>query len=100
MPPGTIIKDEAPEPTPSGLRAAVLRGGGHLLVRQLLGVGMALVGVTLLARWIGPVSYGTYAAAAALFLYAAGIAQAGIGTYLIRLPRSVADPELDAAFTL
>jgi PST family polysaccharide transporter len=95
---GTITTD-APA-TPHGLRAAVLRGGGHLVLRQLVGVGMAVGGVTLLARWIGPVSYGTYAAAAALFLYAAGVAQAGIGTYLIRLPRSLAEAELDAAFTL
>ena len=48
---------EGPE---GGLRAAVLRGGGHLVLRQLLGVGMAMgpgigsvVAAIVATQWIG-----------------------------------------------
>ena len=82
------------------LREAIIRGAGHLMLRQVLGVLLSLAGVTLLARWVGPGPYGTYAAAYALFVYVAAVTQSGISTYLVRLERDVTAADYDYAFTL
>jgi O-antigen/teichoic acid export membrane protein len=66
------------------LRQAVFRGGGHLALRQVGGMVLSVSAVLLLTRLLGPATYGIYAAALTLQLFAAILAGWGVGTYLVR----------------
>jgi O-antigen/teichoic acid export membrane protein len=83
-----------------GLRSLVLRGGVHLGLRQLLGLGINVGGVLLLTRTMGPAEYGRYAAAASLYFVSQLVAQLGIGVYLIRSEAKLERRTLDQAATL
>jgi O-antigen/teichoic acid export membrane protein len=66
------------------LRQEVYRGGGYLAARQAAGLVLSVGGVLLLTRLLGPATYGMYAAALTLQLFAQTLAGWGVGTYLIR----------------
>jgi O-antigen/teichoic acid export membrane protein len=82
------------------LARRVLHGAAYLSLRQILGLGISVAGMVIMARLVGPTAYGTYAIAAGIFTVLSGIGQLGIGTYLIRLERNPARADLDEAFTL
>jgi O-antigen/teichoic acid export membrane protein len=66
------------------LQQAVVRGGGELLVRRMLGMFINLLGMTVLTRLIGPGPYGVFVGTCAIAVYAFGICQLGMGTCLRR----------------
>jgi PST family polysaccharide transporter len=82
------------------LRDQVMRGGFFLVLRQGLGVTVGFVGMVMLTRAIGPVAYGQYSAAFAIYTYLFGLAQMGLNVYLVRRPGEISDKDYDAAFTL
>lgn len=85
-----------PEP---GLKERILKGGSFLAGRQVLSMGLSLIGVLLITRLIGPERYGAYAAALGLYQYVQNIGQAGIGVYLVRAP-STSKQDCHVATTL
>lgn len=66
------------------LRRATFEGGIALLTRQLISIALKLCGVLMIARVLGPESYGAYIAAFGIYGYASLIGQFGISVYLIR----------------
>src|SRR5207253_3175944 len=61
-----------------------MRGGTYLAARQAMGTFIAVVGVLVLTRIIGPSQYGLFAAALGVFTVARIISQLGVNVYLIR----------------
>lgn len=86
--------------TQSDLRARVLRGGLYLSIRQAAGTVIAVAGVLLLTRVIGPAQYGLYAAAIGLFVAVQLISQLGITVFLIRREKDLDAATLHTATTL
>src|SRR5215212_3530637 len=66
------------------LRERVLRGGTYLILRQVLGLGLSLLGVLVITWLIGPTNYGLYAGATGFLLFLSSVAKMGIDIYLIR----------------
>ena len=66
------------------LRERVLRGGTYLILRQVLGLGLSLLGVLVITWLIGPTNYGLYAGATGFLLFLSSVAKMGIDVYLIR----------------
>ena len=87
-------------PASPGLRQQVLRGGKYLVWRQGLGVGIALFGVLLLTRLIGPADYGLYAGALAIVTFTASVTLLGVEVYLVRREEPPDRRVYDQAFTL
>ncbi len=93
-----MMTDEstAPETAPSleevppasnaelGLKSRILKGGVFLVGRQIISMGLSLIGVLLITRVIGPEKYGAYAAALGIYQYIQNLGQVGIGVYLVR----------------
>lgn len=85
-----------PEPEASGdavpprehgnLRNSALQGGAYLAVREVVGMGLRVMGVVIVTRRIGPHSFGIYSGAAAFIAVVITVAQMGMEVYLIRQP--------------
>lgn len=82
------------------LRERVLRGGGYLLLRQGLSIGIGLGGMILLTRLIGPGNYGIYAGSVALLFFASEVGRMGVDVYLVRREGEVSDEIYHQAFSL
>lgn len=92
--------DNAVEPARQGLRGKVLKGGTLLMGRQLLSMGLSLIGLLMITRVIGPAAYGPYVAALGICQYAQNLGQAGIGVYLVRAAGEVTEQTFAVATTL
>ena len=82
------------------LRQHVLRSAGHLAFRNGVGTFIAVGGVLLLTRALGPSQFGLFAAAAGFFSVAQLISQLGINIYLIRYEGELPESEYHQAATL
>ena len=83
-----------------GLRRAALRAGLYLVGRHGLDVTLALVAEPLIARLVGPFSYGVWIAAQRVFLYLALVFALGIDVYLVRKEGETDANDYHQAFTL
>lgn len=68
--------------------------------RQLVSMGLSLIGLLVITRIIGPAAYGPYVAALGICQYAQNLGQAGIGVYLVRASGEVTERTFDVATTL
>ncbi len=66
------------------LREQALRGGAYMVIRQGIGMGLALVAMLLLTRLIGPTAYGLYTTVYGVAFFFAQIARMGTDVYLVR----------------
>ncbi len=81
------------------LKTKILRGGIYLTLRQLLGVGLSLISVLVIARVLGPERYGVVAIASSFLYFTFGTANLGLDIYLVRQPNLLEDaPEQILAF--
>jgi PST family polysaccharide transporter len=83
-----------------GLRGKVFQGGALMMIRQLVAMGLSLIGLLMITRIIGPAAYGPYVAALGIAQYAQNLGQAGIGVYLVRAAGDVDDRTYHVATTL
>ena len=83
-----------------GLRGKIFEGGALLMGRQLVSMGLSLIGLLVITRIIGPAAYGPYVAALGICQYAQNLGQAGIGVYLVRAAGDVTPRTFDIATTL
>jgi O-antigen/teichoic acid export membrane protein len=81
------------------LRSLVMRGAGHLAMRQSLGMVISLAGIVLLTRLIGPEAYGLYAAFLGVFTFLSSLSRWGADVFLIRRPPEDGTADLDQAFS-
>lgn len=89
-----------PDKPPVGLRGKVFEGGAMLMARQLVSVGLSLIGLLVITRIIGPAAYGPYVAALGICMYAQNVGQAGIGVWLVRTPEIPSDRTYHIASTV
>ncbi len=83
-----------------GLKEKIMKGGAFMAGRQLISMGLSLIGVLIITRVIGPEKYGAYAAALGIYQYVQNLGQAGIGVYLVRSHAQPEPREYHAATTL
>lgn len=84
----------------TNLRRAALAGGAYLMGRQVLSIGLKLVGVLLITRALGPAAYGAYVSAFNIYQYAIALGSAGIGVYLLRMQGEVSERAYGTMYTL
>lgn len=84
----------------TGLRAAIVRGGAYLALRQGLVIIVNVVGMLLLTREIGPGPYGIYMACFDLLGYFGDVMTFGVNVYLIRKDGDIPEEDYHQAFTL
>lgn len=94
-----VESDALPSPQNDGLRSGALRAGLYLVGRHGLDVALGLVAEPLVARLVGPFSYGVWIAGQRVFLYIAVIFSLGIDVYLLRKEGEVETDEYHQAFT-
>ena len=82
------------------MRGDALRAGLYLVGRHGLDVALGLIAEPLIARLVGPFSYGVWIAAQRVFLYLALISALGIDVYLVRKEGEVDADCYHQAFTL
>ncbi|HEX2939933.1 MAG TPA: oligosaccharide flippase family protein, partial [Rhodopila sp.] len=82
------------------LRGKVFHGGAMLMGRQLVSMGLSLIGLLVITRIIGPAAYGPYVAALGICMYAQNLGQAGIGVYLVRAAETPSERTYDTASTV
>jgi O-antigen/teichoic acid export membrane protein len=92
--------DSAVQTVRQGLRGRIFEGGALLMGRQLVSMGLSLIGLLVITRIIGPAAYGPYVAALGICQYAQNLGQAGIGVYLVRASGDVTERTFDVATTL
>ncbi len=95
-----MSSDNAADAARQGLRGKVFQGGTLLMGRQLLSMGLSLIGLLLITRVIGPAAYGPYVAALGICQFAQNLGQAGIGVYLVRAGDGVTERTFAVATTL
>lgn len=71
-----------------------------LMGRQLVSMGLSLIGLLVITRIIGPAHYGPYVAALGICQYAQNVGQAGIAVFLVRKAADIDRRTEDVAFTL
>lgn len=85
--------------TTPALKTKILQGGIYLTLRQLLGTAISVLGVLVIARVLGPVSYGIVAVASGILYFTLSMGKLGLEIYLIRQPDLPEDgPEQILAF--
>jgi len=97
---GPAIAAGSIAPLHQSLRAKIFHGGALLMGRQIISMGLSLIGLLVTTRIIGPAGYGPYAAAMGIYLYAQNLGQAGIGVYLVRATGEVRERTYHVATTL
>jgi O-antigen/teichoic acid export membrane protein len=95
-----MTPDSAVEPTRQGLRGRIFEGGALLMGRQIVSMGLSVIGLLVITRVIGPAAYGPYVAALGICQYAQNLGQAGIGVYLVRASSDVTEQTFAVAATL
>lgn len=83
-----------------GVQQRISQGFIALVVRQILAYGSIFVGNLLLARWVTPEIYGSFAAALAFQTTLIILGEGGIGLALIQREQEPTEQELAALFTL
>lgn len=84
-----------------GLRQKVLKGGIYLTLRQLFSVAISLVSILIIARILGPESYGIVAVSMGIFYFSTWTSKLGLNVYLLRQQDLAEDgPEQVLAFFL
>jgi O-antigen/teichoic acid export membrane protein len=83
-----------------GLRQAAFRGGAYLVGRQFVSIALKFVGVMLITRVLGPANYGAYIAGINVYQYAAAVAYAGVGVYLLRYEGDVPERSYGTAYSI
>ena len=83
-----------------GLRRDALRAGLYLFGRHGVDVVLGVVAEPLIARLVGPFSYGLWIAGQRVFLYMTVICALGIDVYLLRKEGEVETDEYHQAFTV
>jgi O-antigen/teichoic acid export membrane protein len=68
------------------LKRKVFKGGIYLVLRQLLGAVMALVGALVVARILGPKDFGIVGIAMSVFYFTTATSKLGLNIYIIRQP--------------
>jgi O-antigen/teichoic acid export membrane protein len=92
--------DEPIRPIPdNNLRTSALQGGVYLVIREIVGIGIRLIGVVIITRLIGPNAFGIYASAAAVVGVVAVTSQMGMEVYLIRQAGEPESALYDQVFT-
>jgi O-antigen/teichoic acid export membrane protein len=86
-------------PANDNLRSSALQGGAYLAAREIVGIGIRMIGVVIVTRLIGPSSFGVYASAAAFVIVVAVMAQMGMEVYLIRQTEEPSTELYDQVFT-
>lgn len=66
------------------LRRRAVEGSIYLTVRRLIGMALALAGMLLITRIVGPENYGLFSAVVGLYTYLMLLSQLGVRVYLIR----------------
>src|SRR6188508_3440850 len=84
----------------TGLTASIVRSGGFLFGRQLLGAVVAFFGMLALARLLGPERTGVYFTAFGIVFFVQNVARLGLDVYLLRAPGTVDKATLDQVFAL
>lgn len=84
----------------TGLRGKVFEGGAFLMGRQVVSMGLSLIGLLVITRIIGPTKYGPYVAALGICQYAQNVGQAGIAVFLIRKAEAINRKTEDIATAL
>ena len=68
------------------LQKKVFKGGIYLVIRQLVGAVMALVGALVIAHILGPEEFGIVAIAMSVFYFTTATSKLGLNIYVIRQP--------------
>jgi PST family polysaccharide transporter len=97
--PSAELSDSAGEPE-VGLGAMTLKGGTYLALRHALEILLGLVGMPIIARSIGPGSYGLWTAALQVFLFGRRVSGMGLDVYLMRKEGTPDPRTYHQAFTL
>ncbi len=84
--PSVTHQDFQQMPQAQGLKKKVYSGEFYLALRQLLSTGLSLIGVIILARTLGPESYGMVVVTVGVFFFLAGTSSLGLNAYLVRQP--------------
>ena len=96
----TAVQPAIQQPLRDGLRGKIFEGGALLMGRQIISMGLSLIGLLVITRMIGPAAYGPYVAALGICQYAQNVGQAGIAVYLVRSAGDVTERTYDIANTL
>jgi O-antigen/teichoic acid export membrane protein len=81
-------------------RSAVFKGGAYLLGRQLISIGLKIVGVIMITRALEPADYGAYLSALSVYNYATVLGHAGVGVYLLRRHGEVPEATYGTAYSV
>lgn len=82
------------------LRARVMQRGRVLLVRQVAGLIVTLVGMLALTRIIGPADYGVYTAAFTIAFFAQTMGELSLDVFIVRHPGELSLEVCHQVFTL
>lgn len=82
------------------IKQQILKGGAFLVGREFMSLLLGLIGVFIITRIIGPVQYGSYAAAFGVYQYLVSLSQGGIGIYLVRVSDTSSERSFFVASTL
>jgi len=85
---------------PEGMRADIMKGGMLLYGRQIISIGLKMIGVLLISRVLGPELYGAYTAAFGVYSYVLALGQAGLGIFLLRHEGPLTQGHIGTAYTL
>lgn len=81
-------------------RETVLRSGIFLAARHGLDAPLALVGESLMARWIGPSAYGLWIGASRAAFYVCSVSSLSLGHYLLRKQSDPTSEDYNQVFSL
>lgn len=70
----------------SNLKGKILRGGISLTLRQLLVAALSAISILVVARELGPASYGIFTIASGIFYFLIRVCRMGLNVYLVRHP--------------
>jgi PST family polysaccharide transporter len=84
----------------AGIRERSIKGSAALFMRHVVGFSINFVGGVILARTLGPQTWGAYSVALFAFVCAESILRYGLSAYLIRKPEELTLLEIRVTATL
>lgn len=95
-----VATEEGIDAPRAGLRGKVFEGGALLMIRQVISMGLSLIGLLVITRIIGPAAYAPYVSALGICMYAQNLGQAGVAAFLVRSPEAPTEVLYDIANTI
>lgn len=81
-------------------KKSVIKGGGHLILRQIIGLLLSIISLTIIFKYLGPKNFGYLSITQGIWGYITLVSTLGLDVFFIRSPKQFEKKDIYQLFTV